>query len=1092
MGLLLLLVSISAFGAAVVGGNVVFSMVDIVSSPSSFHNFGDQSNAGFLMAFQDAQQGKYGLFPNSNISLITRMLPSTLSLSSTQLIYALTDAVRLDNPVGIFGPHGSDAVYSAFLSVASSGVPEVSLTSDTNEKVLDGTYRETFIKLYPGRNHQTFALMFWLSMHNYTSIGVIIQASRLHTSTSTVLARNAAVFGIRVVTSTIMQPDTVDGLRPLFYAMKESDVRVFVVICDMSALKNVLLAADAQHMIGEGFIWTIPSAHGVAGSRDPTFLNLARKAFLIGTTVNPPNTTTTAYQDLNTRFKAMPRDASIFPSVDPSTGLTITTTFAYDSAMVLFRAVNATIAKGEDPTNRTIVLDEISIIDFEGVTGRVKYVRDDTLSGMLEIQQLRTDNTSTNLGLLNFVTMTFTPYTSVIWAGNTTEAPPNFTPDSCGPASYRSMNGTCLECPLNSINEPGDGQELCQPCPLGRHLVGLECILCSAGEVPYTDHYGFAQCASSSKKVDVSKIAGITFGIVLGAILVIASTVCAIQKFRNIQRKYEIAEKKAQDEGRFVAFVFHEIRNPLNGVVGSLEFVEETLRKLVAPRPFLSGSGINDSDSTSDNSDASQIMDEFLHTTLNSCLKDVDACMSCAGHTMDILNSVLDLSKINNGKLKLLSEPVCLRATVELVALMLGRVNPTVTIRPIVMLRGQLLNHEDSLFVLADSKRVKQVLLNLVLNAVQHTQGSGFVEVVVSVDEVIAQPSVVVVDFEMTEVKQERNLLNRTVTVKVEVRDNGEGICEDDQRKLFDLYGQASRGASANGTGLGLVLSKQFVGLMGGDLKVESPWNPEHSGTRFHFSFKTNTCTGSTGRESDRTNSCCEFPIYKDGDQKYSHPIESNDSLLELKTSSIPNPASGTAASKSLSQSSQLLLTTTTALLNPPPQSMAVTSMIPLLPVVAEQSLPTVSLPQVAHILDNLIVLIVDDVPMNRKILRRKLSSGPFQQHRIGIDEAETGEQCLELLHRGKCFDVIIMDQIMSAAGGQMLGSEAAIKIRRLEAEKSQPRSFIVACSGNSSKEDLELYLSAGMNRMLPKPLPEQSQFYEMLIRWISAHKLAV
>jgi len=94
----------------------------------------------------------------------------------------------------------------------------------------------------------------------------------------------------------------------------------------------------------------------------------------------------------------------------------------------------------------------------------------------------------------------------------------------------------------------------------------------------------------------------------------------------------------------------------------------------------------------------------------------------------------------------------------------------------------------------------------------------------------------------------------------------------------------------------------------------------------------------------------------------------------------------------------------------------------------------------------NLAVLIVDDVAMNRKMLRRKLTTGPFEELNFSVADVATGEAALELVDAGRVFDLVIMDEIMQDAGGVMAGTEATRKMRERERAGDGKRALIFGC----------------------------------------------
>jgi signal transduction histidine kinase len=157
-------------------------------------------------------------------------------------------------------------------------------------------------------------------------------------------------------------------------------------------------------------------------------------------------------------------------------------------------------------------------------------------------------------------------------------------------------------------------------------------------------------------------------------------------------------------------------------------------------------------------------------------------------HLLSLINDILDLSKIEAGRMELelssFSFSDALASGVTIVRERASRHNITISVVSDEL--GQ---------VEADERKVKQILYNLLSNAVKFTPDGGRVDVSVRGDN---------------------------GDVRVEVRDNGIGIAEDDQARIFEEFQQVGRERSREGTGLGLTLTKRFVELHGGRIWLES------------------------------------------------------------------------------------------------------------------------------------------------------------------------------------------------------------------------------------------------------------------------------
>ena len=127
-------------------------------------------------------------------------------------------------------------------------------------------------------------------------------------------------------------------------------------------------------------------------------------------------------------------------------------------------------------------------------------------------------------------------------------------------------------------------------------------------------------------------------------------------------------------------------------------------------------------------------------------------------------------------------------------------------------------------------------------------------------------------------------------------------------------------------------------------------------------------------------------------------------------------------------------------------------------------------------------VLIVDDSMTNRKLMKRKLGTGEFKELEWKVVTARTGEGCLEMLDAGSVFDLIVMDENMQDAGGELLGTETTALIRKREGG-GQHRALVFGWSGNSTEEDKEKGRKSGQDWFWSKPAPPGEQALQDVAR---------
>ena len=232
-------------------------------------------------------------------------------------------------------------------------------------------------------------------------------------------------------------------------------------------------------------------------------------------------------------------------------------------------------------------------------------------------------------------------------------------------------------------------------------------------------------------------------------------------EIQNIE--LDLARKEALEASRikseFLANMSHEIRTPLNGILG---FTKLLLRNEVTPRQR-----------------------DYLQTIEKS-----------ANNLLSIINEILDFSKIEAGKLILENAPFNLRDLLQETLTMLA---PEAHEKRLELVC--LIYRDTPLALVGDAMRLKQVVTNLVGNAIKFTH-----------------EGTVTVRAMLEEEDDERAQLRISVT------DTGIGLSESDLRQLFHAFSQADNSVSrqAGGTGLGLVISKRLIEQMGGEIGVES------------------------------------------------------------------------------------------------------------------------------------------------------------------------------------------------------------------------------------------------------------------------------
>jgi len=240
----------------------------------------------------------------------------------------------------------------------------------------------------------------------------------------------------------------------------------------------------------------------------------------------------------------------------------------------------------------------------------------------------------------------------------------------------------------------------------------------------------------------------------------------------TLYKELEAARQKAEEASRlkseFLANVSHEIRTPLNGMIGFLKLILEGM------------------------ADDPEEQHQFLLEAHQSSI-----------HLLNIINDILDIAKIEAGKMELDCAPVNLE---ELFSGVESFMRPQAEMKNLSF-RMQRPSTSDEIIVQGNYQRLLQVMLNLVNNAIKFTHEGGIT---------------ITADIVQKKIKfQEQQLPGM---VRVRVADTGIGVSLDKQDKLFQLFSQVdgSRTRQYGGTGLGLAISQKLIEAMGGEVHFYS------------------------------------------------------------------------------------------------------------------------------------------------------------------------------------------------------------------------------------------------------------------------------
>ncbi|HET7931358.1 MAG TPA: ATP-binding protein [Rhodanobacteraceae bacterium] len=538
----------------------------------------------------------------------------------------------------------------------------------------------------------------------------------------------------------------------------------------------------------------------------------------------------------------------------------------------------------------------------------------------------------------------------------------------------------------------------------------------------------------------------------------LASAQSELTSLRGVQRELLAAKQAAEAamlaKSEFLASMSHEIRTPLNGILPLLDIVLGT--------------------------DLTPVQREYLATSHAS-----------AKELLRIVDDILDYSKAEAGKLDLESVSLNVRELVDSVKRLLDkpaeakglamRAVVDADVRP--LLRG-------------DPMRVRQILTNLMGNAIKFTQRGG-VSVRVS----------------------RRNETDTQHELLFAVRDTGIGLAPDAAARLFQPFTQADASVTRRygGTGLGLTICKKLVDLMGGRIGVRSepgrgsvfwftiPFEKapgDISGVHKHLSGTRTLLLASSQRAHGilPVLGTLELETTQVADTgaalarlRQAAPLGNsfNFNLLVVDASSVAGDVAGMLRALlrdrqfdslrmlalGLDEAPDPRVILASARADDSALRQGVRSAFGIAPAPRVQ--PVLSVPVLPAAVDKdtqLVgsVLLVEDHPVNQKVAQKLL-----ERLGLSVDIAENGEIALEKL-RGQVYSMVLMDCQMPILDGY----SATRRLREIETAEAKPRTPVIAMTAHAMAGDRERCLQSGMDDYLSKPL-DRKQLAETLARWI-------